>query len=549
MSVSLKNNAERVLRRLADIGSAKVKDIVNPSLSQATIYRAVDELQRRGLVTADEQGIYSITPKGQEWIEGRDETIEVAPMLPIPAIDHAPSDLHRSFMTISMCMTAARWHRVNDRSYGALLAIGESGGFKSTGAEAVVVLVGGNRSTDVADVSTDAGKGLLIRRDGRGEVIFRSPMLDVPAAVFDEADKIEDKNVESTIEMVYLAGKPTITIEGKPIDVRCTSILTMNPVTEGATSFEDLTGFHSSRDRRLLAAYFPKLEISPEQLDKEEFWLTKLIGEDSKRTEKLPPPRNPALKSAGRFRVIVDMIVKDSEVAKRVDEHVLNNAARGATSWLDDERAVRLVAYHWGRMKASLGHCHDDWEQRLTMHWAPKAAKKALRNKRILKRCRPLYKAVKAHLGGDFKKAVHVIERERVAARIEPQVQAGTADLFMKVMNDLDGGTTRALAIVQREIDLQQQGLSADIAFELEQRRKSLDLNRAEALGALDLRAGLKARGLPRKTAEKLAEIVQWYGCSTNAADILELGAEAFLMGYRLERLEDLARHAPRRRA
>lgn len=547
--IVLKEKTERVLRLLDTDGAAKAKDLVRRGLAQATIYRAFEELRERGLVTVDEQGLYTLHEKGRAWIEARDGEMEITPELPIPALDHAPSDLHRSFMTISMSMTAARWHGVNDRSYGALVAIGESGGFKSTGAEAVVVLAGGNRSTDIADVSTDAGKGLLIRRDGRGEVIFRSPMLSIPVAVFDEAEKIEDKNVESTIEMVYLAGKPTITIEGKPIDVRCTSILTMNPVTEGATSFVDLTGFHSSRDRRILAAYFPELKIPPEQLDKEEFWLAKLIAEDSKRKEKLPQPRNPGLKAAGRLRVIIDLIVKDPDVAKRVDEHVLNNAARGATAWLDDERAVRLVAYHWGRMKASLGHCHDDWEQRLAMHWAPKAVRKKRRNAKILKRCKPLYMAVKAHLDGDFMKAVQVIERERVAERIEPQAQADMVALVTKVLSELDGGTSRALAVVQREIDLQRQGLSADTAVELEQRRKSLDLNRAEALGALDLRAGLKARGLSKETAETLAEIVQWYGGSTDAPYILELGFEAFLMGYRLERLKDLARHAPRRRA
>lgn len=544
-----KDNTERVLRLLASHGPSKAKDLVRPGLAQATVYRAIETLKGRELVIPDEQGAYAITKKGSAWLEARNEAVEVAPELPVPALDHAPSALHRSFMTIGLCMTCARWHGVNDRSYGALVAIGESGGFKTTGGEAVVVLAGGDTSKDVVDISSEAGKGLLVRRDARGEELFRSHLLEVPVAVFDEADKIDDAKVKSTLETVYLSGKPTVASEGSPIPIRCTSIVTMNPVNESGASFNDLTGFHSSRDRRVIVARFPRITIKREQDQKEEeFWLKTLIKEDRTRTTKLPPPRNPGLRVAGRFRAISDLIIRDPGIASRVDEHVLNNIARGATAWLDDERAVRLVAFHWGRLAASNGHCHEDWEERLAMHFAPKAARRARRDAKVLKRSRRLYAAVKEALDGDFDRAIKVIEREGAEARAEPEVEASDADLLKAARSGLKDGVPRAIAVILNAIDLEQKGHSIATAVDLERRRSKLALRRAEAFDGLDLRARLKAKGLSSAVAERLAELAHARGFSVDdAAYAFELGAVLVLMGYRHKHLDMLARRAPLR--
>ena len=107
----------------------------------------------------------------------------------------------------------------------------------------------------------------------------------------------------------------------------------MNPAKKNGRSFFDLTGYHQSRDRRIVMGWFPKIKVPVEQTDAEEFWLDLMIQEDRCRTEKLPVPRNPGLRAAGRFRVIIDLLVRDPDVAASTDEHVLNNMARGGTAW------------------------------------------------------------------------------------------------------------------------------------------------------------------------------------------------------------------------
>lgn len=540
MSSCSEKTAEHVLRLLVSEGPAQVKSLVREKLSSATVYRALDLLESRGLTTRKE-GVYSATEDGRRQVERQDEATEVFPELPIPALDHTPTPDHRSVLTLGMCATVARWHAVNDRAFVTLVMLGVPGGGKSSTGEALLVLVGGDRHKDLVDVSSAGGKALLVRRDGRGDELYRSHLLQVPASVFDEMDKCDDPKARSTIETVYMAGKPTVSIEGQVIAVRCTSVITMNPVSKEGTSFEELTGFHDSRERRAILVRLPKLEVPAEELD-EEFWLTRLIETDKGRAEKLPRPRNPHLKAARRFAEVIKVVLQNKAAASQADPHVLNNLARGATSWLDDERAVRLVAFHWARTQSANGYCYSDWEQRLALFFAPEAVRKARRDRRIVTRSRRLYRAVKDHMGGDFDRACEVIASTGRVGREAPGLTSSLTQVASMVLDQFDGDATPLLTLMELELAARKQGISLRKAAELANEARGLDHGQARA--GFKYLTRLFEEGLSPRTALLLAHDADQRELEPEEARYcLALGFEMLRRGFRLEDVSLIARH------
>lgn len=490
MIVPISSTAERVLRALAR-GPAKAKEIATGGLSVPTFYRVTKELPP-GFVLADSEGYHTLGEKGQAWLDARDASVDAVPELPIPALAHAPSPEHRSFLELGMCGAVARAHSVADRSLPCFLLVGEPGSFKTTIGAALVALAGGNPETDVVLAAQATGKGLLVRRNARGEEIYRCSLLDVPVAVFDEMEKVEDARAAGDLANCYFGGTAIVNTEGPAIPLRCLPVGTMNPASNGARNFAELTDLHDSRERRVTLAQLPKVVIPKEKLDDD--WFANLVAQDRDRTPKLPVPRNPGLKVAGRFRAIIDLVFKNAKAAERMDPHVLKIFACGATAWFDDERAMRHVAFHWTRLQATNGLCHDDWEERLLAHFAPEATKKVRRTKRVLRKSRPLYNAVKNYLDGDFDRALVILVKEGTLRRENPVLARVMEEIKAKVIEGFSSDPGHALFLLQLELELQKRGLSTRGAVAQAQRALDLGLTTEQTERSLELGAEILDR-------------------------------------------------------
>jgi hypothetical protein len=532
---SMKPAAERLLRLIVERAS-RAKDLVRTGLSQATVFRHVSSLLAEGFVTVDDNGVYRASRKGREWIDARTLDLEVAPELPIPALSKAPSPVHRAILELGACAAAARVHRTADRSLAGFVLLGPSGTFKSTTACAMVAMAGGDVREDVVDAASEAGRGLLVRRNARGEEVTRCRLLKVPVAVFDETDKLQDARAKSILENVYFMGTATANNEGTVFDVTCTPVATLNPVDEEGSTFAELTGFHCSRERRVVLVQLPKVSIPPERLDED--WLAELVSADRDRAVKLPPPRSPALKAAGRFREIIDLVIEDPKRAQDVDPHVLNVMARGATAWLDDERAIRLVSFAWARLMVTNGYCHPDWELRLQLHFAPAAVRKARRARRRARRMKKLEDAVKKHLGGDLAHALKVIRREGVVRTEAPELVTGMEAIARTVVSDFEGDARRVVSVLERDVALRRRGLSIDNAVVLVQSANDARLSVEEAARLIRIGADLLRLARSPQEALALARQADVFEITTDdACYSMKLGLELLDRGFRLKDL------------
>lgn len=532
---SIKPAAERLLRLIVE-RAAKARDLVRPGLSHATVFRHVGSLLAEGLVTVDDEGVYRATRKGRGWIDARTTDLEVAPSLPIPALDKAPTPEHRAAIELGVCAVAARVHRTADRSLGGFVLLGEPGSFKTTTAKSIVALVGGDTREDVVDTALEAGRGLLVRRNARGEEVTRCRLLGVPAAVFDEADKVQDVRAKSLLENVYFMGTSTVNNGGEVFDVACTPVATMNPVDEEGTTFAELTGFHGSRERRVVFVQLPKVLLPPEKLDED--WFEELVAADRDRAVKLPPPRSPALKAAGRFRAIIDLVIEDPKRARDLEPHVLNVMARGATAWLDDERAVRLVAFAWARLMSTNGYCYPDWELRLQLHFAPDAVRRARRVRRRARRMKKLHDAVKAHLDGDLARALELIRREGTLRADAPELVTTMESIAQTIVVGLGGDLTRARSLVEREAGLRRHGMSMLDGAPLLEAAADAKLTVDDAACYIRLGAHLSQLRRPAKDAVTLSKQADALELTTDdACYAMHLGLELLERGFTLEHL------------
>jgi hypothetical protein len=408
--VPLTANAERVLRLLVDRGSMKVKEMAPVlKVAEATVHRMAKTLSEHDLITTELDGIKVATPAGKQWLTIREEEFEVEPRLPIDALAHAPSLRHRIGMELGLCGVVARKYAVSDRSLPSLLIIGRWGTFKTTLGEAIVALAGAGK---VVLASAPSGRDLLLRRDSRGVEVTRCELLNELVVVLDEVDKVKDANIKHAIEQVYLHGTSTIPMPDTIIDVKATTVAVMNPRSREVADFVSRTGADGSLARRLVVIDLWGWK-RPDEREGETFWLTRLVEADTTRVEKLPPPRNPTLDVAVRFKKTLRLIVRGEAVLdpSSVDCTMWSNMAAAATAWFkQDEEAFRFVVWAWARLAAPRRLLLADWEVRLKTHFAPKKTAAEVARKKRESDVAQLVAIVDGQLGGDMVLARALLE-------------------------------------------------------------------------------------------------------------------------------------------
>lgn len=396
----------RVLRLIAERPS-RVKELIAPGLSEATIHRATAVLRELGfIISAD--GIQTVTPAGIRWLESLRTTSSARPSLPIPALDLLPTVEHRSFVELGLCAAVARTHLGLLEGLPGLVLVGDSGAQKTRASRALVAAAGGDPHGDVVEASLPSGRGVFVRHNARGEEISRSRLLEVPVAVFDECDKCGDDVTQLMIEQAYFHGTARVRLERTFVDMRATPVAVMNPRAPIAEGFARRTAFHSSLFRRVAYCEWEGLAV-PRPNDGTD-WLAEFLRVDAARRVKLPPPRAPGLNAAGAIRRAFDQIVAKKSVAKTLDEFMFANFARGATAWLDDESAIQLVVWNWAIGAARTGILVPEWSLALRMHFAPRETEAELKRAERADLLNQLDKALVAAFDGDLIRAVQFAE-------------------------------------------------------------------------------------------------------------------------------------------
>ncbi len=407
--LELKPTEARVLRLIVERPS-RAKEMVGPGLSEQTVHRVTSGLRERGYVSA-KNGIQSATPAGIRALESIGSAGSLAPRLPIPALDLLPTVEHRAYVEIGLCAAAARTHLGLLEGLPGIVLVGDSGAQKTRASRALVAAAGGDPYEDVVEAALHRGRGVFVRHNSQGEEISRSHLLDRPVAVFDECEKIEDGTAQLVIEQAYFHGTARVQLE-KSIEMKAMPVAVMNARAPIAAGFAKRTGFHPSIFRRVVYAELEGLNVPKGhgKAGKTKDWLKDFFQVDAARKVKLPKPKAPGLEAAARIRRALDAIVANKAVAAKLDEYMLEVIAKGATAWLDDETAIRLVLRNWAILSARTGILIPDWELVLKMHFDPKRTQAELEAEELAKNMRTFVQTAAKAFHGDILLATRFAE-------------------------------------------------------------------------------------------------------------------------------------------
>ncbi len=494
----------RVLRMIVKRPS-RVTEMVQPGLSEATIHRATSDLRKRGLVVADD-GVQSATDAAHLALEAADATSAVIPTLPIPALGHLPTTKHRAFVEIGLCAAAARTHLTVREGLPGIIFVGEPGAQKTRACRALIAAAVGDPYLDLVEAALPSGRGVFIRHDARGDEVSRSHLLSVPVAVFDECDKIEDPVTRRMVEQAYFHGTAQVVLDKDPVEMKAMPVAVMNPLAVMNSDFEARTGFHHSIFRRVIYADFATLK-APKDHDTD--WLKEFFATDSARKVKLPKPRTPSLDAALRIRKAIDALAKSADVKEKTDEFMLAVIAKGATAWLDDEAAIRLVVFNWALLIEATGVLVSEWQLAFKMHFAPKETKEEI----------------------ELAKTKRAIENLCHGARVAFKNDLGLATDYMFIASEIQ---KHGLELASREGLTNLARALVTIATALKGWKR--------AHGALSLRKKLREINVTVETARELAVKASELSLGDDpegASYLLDLGHLAYTQGFFLTNKKD----------
>ena len=200
-----------------------------------TLRQRMGKLSRYGYVSNPSYGKYGLTDKGRHFVD--DLSTPVAPDLKHPKlkklIDMLPTEVHRAFFRLLLSGIIAKFHLggVYDDGYPAFILGGETKSFKTALAKVVCRLLGLKPEENIYPLfSAIAGEFGIRRFRTKGNdhySIAASPLFKQPFICLDEFDKVTDRDTRRNI-LFYLDGRYSFTVEGKSIENRVCTMITLN---------------------------------------------------------------------------------------------------------------------------------------------------------------------------------------------------------------------------------------------------------------------------------------------------------------------------------
>ena len=200
-----------------------------------TLRQRMSKLSRYGYASKPGYGKYGLTDKGRQFVE--DLSTPVALDLKHPKlkklIDMLLTELHRAFFRLLLSGIIAKLHLagIYDDGYPAFILGGETKSFKTALAKVVCRLLGLKPEENIYPLfSAIAGEFGIRRFRTKGNdhySIAASPLFKQPFICLDEFDKVTDRDTRRNI-LFYLDGRYSFTVEGKSIENRVCTMITLN---------------------------------------------------------------------------------------------------------------------------------------------------------------------------------------------------------------------------------------------------------------------------------------------------------------------------------
>ena len=346
------------------------------SINYNTLRQRVDKLIRYGYLAKPGYGKYSLTDKGRRFVD--ELSSPVAPDFDDPGlkklINMLPSELHRAFFRLVVAGVIAKYllFEVFDDGYPGFILGGRTRGFKTALGNVICRVLGLSPKNNIYPLYLATPGEFGVRRfrskEAKGFDISESPYFNEPFMVFDEFDKVNDKNIKRNV-LFFLDGRSKFNVEEKTVQNHACCMVTLNTNLrkEGLERF----GIPEPYIRRCVVADTEYVETELRNVDlvaKEIFEL-----KDFPRISLKQLNINRTKVTDGEYNSIRNLLLAcvNDEFQRFVDTRPLVILALGRSALLAGDLQESIYQTVWDRLICleSLGGCVTGWRKLVSKEW------------------------------------------------------------------------------------------------------------------------------------------------------------------------------------
>ncbi len=327
-------------------------------IPRGTLYRHVEKLLAAGLL-AKHGAIYTTTE------HGKCRLAELSGLVNwniwddfYPPIRHVPTRPHRAMFELTTSAVAARKARVRDDHHPGFVYAGPPLSWKTTQAMFQCHALGLDPCTTIIDLTTESGRSLLVRRDGKGNVLFKRHILDSTFICFD--DLLEVQPSLRPVLHHFLSGRIVIPVENTTLCIEPVPIITLNP--KDKSTLEEQTSFSTAQLRRLVVLNLNKVRLPD---------LATMGHRALEAAIKYGPIQLPAPTiDAQAYRPHIVALTRETlipNVWAQVDTEMLATLVSGMSAFIPDpERAIQQTLYDFLTTAETLEWTTSGWSQAIS---------------------------------------------------------------------------------------------------------------------------------------------------------------------------------------
>ncbi len=420
-----------------------------------------------------------------------------------PPMRYVPTPQHRAGIELTTAAVVARQADSRVDHHPAIVLMGPTLAWKTSAAIFQCHLLGVLPAETIIDLTTETGRSLLVRRDGKGTLIFKRHLLDGRLIVFDDVLEAES-SVRATIHH-FLSGRKIVPVDNALLRIAPVSMITMNPRPSKVT-LEEQTSFSTAQLRRQVVMNLGNVAL-PDLSN-----LGHVALEAAMKHGPLPLP--PLTGNAETWRAQIVGLVREvllPHVWFRVDTEMILTMATGMLAFIPDpERAIQQTVYDFAMTAETLGWTCPGWSDvvsRFSLHAPP------------------------------------LPRRHRDPTILEPSPAEDTIILWRNAMDGYnesalppftisDENKARMIAIGVMESVPVDHGLGIVLEYYLSRQREGVDLNALHSV--LELGKDLKRRSLTAKEVKVVLQVLK--GLEADGMSLDELVAAFELVSQLKER-------------
>lgn len=366
MRVHRLRDIDRVLMHHCECDFVPLHDLL-AHVPRGSVYRHVSHLLSAGLL--EKRGrTYRTTQHGKRRLAelGHNMAWNVWDGIYSP-MQYVPSSPHRAVIELATAAVVVRQaDNSQDDHHPAFVLMGPTLTWKTSEAKFECHLMGVDPAKTIIDLTTESGRSLLVRRDVKGNLVFKRDLLGGRLIVLDDVLDVET-SLCPTIHHL-LSGRKIVPVDNDLLRIAPVSLLTLNPRPKA--TLEQQTGFSTAQLRRLVVTNLANVALPD---------LANLGHRALEAAAKQGPLSLPLLTAnAEAWRPKIVGLVREILVPRvwpRVDTEMILTMVTGMMAFIPDpEAAIRQTVYDFAITAETVGWTCPGWIEvvgRFSLHASP----------------------------------------------------------------------------------------------------------------------------------------------------------------------------------